>query len=621
MCMSDNSLESMRHTAGHVMAAAIQSIWPDVKFGVGPVVENGFYYDVLTEKPISVDDLERIEKKMAEIVKAKVPMVREEWKIEDALAYMKKHHQDFKVELINLLKTKGSTAVSEETGDTGVAGGDLGVDTVSFYKLGDFVDLCHGPHVTSADKIGTFKLMSIAGAYWRGKQDNPQLQRIYGFVFETKEELEKAIWQQEQSKLRDHRRIGKDLEMFVFNEDIGPGLPLWMPNGTIVRDELEYLARMTERKSGYQRVVTPEITKEKLFYLSGHLPYYAEDMYAPIKIEEENYYLRPMNCPFHHSIFGARPRSYREMPFRVAEYGTVYRYEVSGALSGLMRTRNFCQNDAHIYCGYDQAEVEFLEVMHIHARYYKMFGIEDFYMRLSLPDLDKLDKYVNEPEKWLAALKIIRSAMEKSGYPYKEAKGEAAFYGPKVDFMIKSVVGTEYAISTNQLDFLTTTRFDLTYIGEDGNQHPVYVIHRAPLGSHERFVAFLIEHYAGAFPVWLSPIQARVIPISERHFEYAWHIQKMLSEKAVPLATGFLRADIDSSNERMQKKVRQAQLKKIPYMLIVGDREIETQSVSVRLRNGTDLGSIPINEFIERIFSECLSRKDIATEQRDIATE
>ncbi len=622
MSSSEPTIDIMRHTAAHVMAAAIQQLWPSAKFGVGPTTEKGFYYDVLVDTPLTTEDLTRIEEKMHSIVKAKTLMQREDWAMDKAIVFMAEQHQDFKVELLNLLKTKGSTAVAEETGDTGIAAeGGAVLNSVSFYRLGSFVDLCRGPHVESADKIGVVKLINVAGAYWRGDAKNPQLQRIYAFCFPTKDELAHAIWQHEQAKLRDHRRLGKDLEMFTFCEEIGPGLPLWLPNGTIIREELEFLAKQTEYAAGYQRVSTPQLTKENLFFRSGHLPYYAEDMYAPIKIEEENYYLRPMNCPFHHNVFSVRPRSYREMPMRVAEYGTVYRYEASGALSGLMRTRGFCQNDAHIYCRKNQAEDEFLRVMNMHADYYKMFGIEDFYMRLSLPDLNKLDKYVDEPTEWMDALNIIRSAMQRSGYPYKEAKGEAAFYGPKVDFMIRSVIGNEYAISTNQLDFLATKRFNLGYIGEDGTQHPVYVIHRAPLGSHERFVAFLLEHYAGAFPVWLAPIQARVIPISDRHVEYAEEVRTALTSQSVPLASSVLRVDMDTSNDRMQKKIRQAQLEKIPYMLIVGDREAETQSVSVRLRDGTDLGSLPLAGFIERIVAECRNRKDASAPAQELKAE
>jgi threonyl-tRNA synthetase len=415
-----------------------------------------------------------------------------------------------------------------------------------------------------------------------------------------------------EAERRDHRRIGKELELFTFSPDVGAGLPLWMPNGMVIRQELEFLALQEERRDGYRRVATPHIAKDALYLRSRHLPYYAEDMYQPLDIDGEKYYLRPMNCPHHHLIYGATRHSYRELPLRIAEYAQDYRYEASGGLSGLMRVRGFCQNDAHIYCRYDQAEEEFIRVMQLHARYYDLMDIKEYYMRLSLPDTANLEKYVNEPEKWLAAAEIIRAAMKKSGYPFVEAKGEAAFYGPKVDFMIKSVIGTEYAISTNQLDFLATETFGLNYIGEDGREHPLYVIHRAPLGSHERFTAFLIEHYAGAFPTWLAPIQARIIPITDRVADYALGVRDRLTALQVVNGTAGLRVDIDLSAERMQRKIREAQTWKIPYMLVIGDKEAQSDSVAVRLRSGKDLGPMPLETFMNRIRREAESRHDVA---------
>lgn len=607
-------LEQMRHSAAHLMAAAVQSLWPEAKFGVGPAVKNGFYYDMELPVALTSKELERIEQKMRELKNKKLPYQRIEYGIDDAIAEMDKRGQPFKVELLKLLKEKGSTAVAQETGDddaVGVSEGPGGAEKVSFYQTGDFVDLCRGPHVNNTGDIGIFKLMNIAGAYWRGNEKNPQLQRVYGAAFFSKEDLDKYLWQLEEAKRRDHRKLGQELDIFTFSEDVGQGLPLWMPNGMVLRDELELLAKQEERKDGYQRVATPHITKDKLYYRSGHLPYYREDMYAPLDIEGEEYFLKPMNCPHHHQLFLARPRSYRELPLRLSEYGQVYRYEQSGALSGLMRTRGFDQNDAHLYCRYDQAKDEFLKVMRLHARYYDLLGIQEYYMRFSKPDLNKLDKYVNEPQKWLDAMAIIKQAMDESGYPYVEAEGEAAFYGPKIDFMIKSVIGNEYAISTNQLDFLATERFNLHYIGEDGLEHPVYVIHRAPLGSHERFVAFLIEHFAGAFPTWLAPVQAIIIPIAERHNEYGHLVYQQLFDAEVPTATGGLRVQLDDDSERMQKKIRNAQLKKIPYMLVVGDKEAEEGKVAVRLRSGADLGSMPLDAFIDRVRGEIKNRHDL----------
>jgi threonyl-tRNA synthetase len=611
---ADTDLHTMRHSAAHLMAAAIQRIWPAARFGVGPAISNGFYYDVLFDEPIGDEDLIAIAEKMKEIQKEALPYRRDELSVDAAIAEMNKLGQPFKVELLNLLKEKGSTAVSKETGDSDVVASEAdgkGVSTVSFYTVGDFIDLCRGPHVARTSDIGPYKLSHIAGAYWRGNERNQQLQRIYGLCFGTQEELEKEVWRIEQTRLRDHRRLGKELQLFTFSPEVGSGLPLWLPKGTVLRDELELLAQQEERRDGYQRVVTPVITKENLYYRSGHLPYYKEDMYQPMDIDGEKFYLRPMNCPHHHQIYLAQPHSYRELPVRIAEYGNVYRYEPSGALSGLMRTRGFTQNDAHIYCRFDQAKDEFLRVMRLHARYYELIGITDFSMRLALPDLAKLDKYVNEPEKWLEALEIIRAAMKESGYQYVEAEGEAAFYGPKVDFMIKSAIGTEYAISTNQLDFLATDRFELNYVGEDGARHPVYVIHRAPLGSHERFVAFLIEHFAGAFPTWLSPVQIRMIPVADRHVDYARQTADFFTNANVQTGTGGLRVEVDDSSERMQKKIRQGQLEKIPYLLVVGDKEAAAGTAAVRLRSGKDLGAMPLERILERVRIEAESRKDL----------
>ncbi|HYB09755.1 MAG TPA: threonine--tRNA ligase [Alphaproteobacteria bacterium] len=608
------ALHEMRHSCSHLMAAAIHQLWPSAKFGVGPAVENGFFYDVELPETLKLEDLEKIELTMRQIKNKKIPFERIEVPIDEAIRLMDKIGQTYKVELLNLLKEKGSTAVVKDTGDddaVGVGEGKGGVATISLYKTGDFIDLCRGPHVRNTGETGQFKLTKLAGAYWRGDAKNPQLQRIYGICFPTKEELDHELWRIEEAKKRDHRKIGHELELFTFSADVGAGLPLWLPKGMAMRQELEFLAMQEERRDGYVRVATPQITREALYYRSRHLPYYKDDMYPPIDIDGENFYLRPMNCPHHHQVYLSAKRSYRELPLRVAEYGLCYRYEPSGGLSGLMRVRGFCMNDAHIYCRYDQAKNEFLNVMHLHARYYDLMGIEEYYMRLSLPDLNKLDKYVNEPAKWIAALEVIRAAMKESGYPFREAEGEAAFYGPKVDFMIKSAIGTEYAISTNQLDFLATETFDLKYVGEDGADHPVYVIHRAPLGSHERFIAFLIEHFAGAFPTWLAPVQVRVVPITDRTNDYAIKVRDRLYSTPVVNGTGGFRVDVDLANERMQKKIRNAQNEKIPYMLVVGDREAEQGTVAVRLRSGKDLGAMPLEQFIARVKQEAESRKDL----------
>ena len=584
------ALELIRHDAAHVLAMAVQELYPGTQVTIGPAIEDGFYYDFARDTPFTPDDLTKIEAKMREIVKRDLPTRREVWPRDRAIAHFRGLGETYKAELIE-----------------GIPAGE----DVSIYYHGDWHDLCRGPHFASTGKIGdAFKLTKIAGAYWRGDAKNAQLQRIYGTAWRDSKELDAYLERLAEQEKRDHRKIGKEMELFTFSADVGAGLPLWMPKGMVIRQELEFLALQEERRDGYFRVATPHITKEALYLRSRHLPYYKEDMYSPLDIDGENYYLRPMNCPHHHLIYGATRHSYRELPLRLAEYAQDYRYEASGGLSGLMRVRGFCQNDAHIYCRYDQAKDEFIRVMHLHARYYDLMNIKEYYMRFSLPDLDKLEKYVDQPEKWLAAVDVIRAAMKESGYKYVEAKGEAAFYGPKVDFMIKSVIGTEYAISTNQLDFLATQTFGLTYIGEDGGEHPVYVIHRAPLGSHERFTAFLIEHYAGAFPTWLAPIQARIVPITEKVNDYAQKVRQALFDVPVVNGTAGLRVDIDLAPERMQKKIRDAQLQKIPYMLVVGEREASEGTVAVRLRSGKDLGAIPLETFIARIKREAETRQD-----------
>ncbi|HEX4078229.1 MAG TPA: threonine--tRNA ligase [Rhizomicrobium sp.] len=586
------ALELIRHDAAHVLAMAVQDLFPGTQVTIGPAIESGFYYDFARDQPFTQDDLARIEARMREIVEADLPTRREVWPRDRAIAHFEEIGEHYKAELIR------SIPADQE---------------VSIYFHGDWHDLCRGPHFVSTGKIGqAFRLTNVAGAYWRGDSNNAQLQRIYGTAWRDEKELEAHLHRLAEAERRDHRRIGKELELFTFSPDVGAGLPLWMPNGMVIRQELEFLALQEERRDGYRRVATPHIAKEALYRRSRHLTYYKEDMYAPLDIDGENYYLRPMNCPHHHLIYGATRHSYRELPLRIAEYAQDYRYEASGGLSGLMRVRGFCQNDAHIYCRYDQAKDEFIRVMRLHARYYDLMEIKEYHMRLSLPDTANLEKYVDEPAKWLAAAEIIRAAMKESGYPYVEAKGEAAFYGPKVDFMIKSVIGTEYAISTNQLDFLTTQTFGLNYIGDDGKEQPVYVIHRAPLGSHERFTAFLIEHYAGAFPVWLAPVQARIIPITDRVADYALTVRQRLIELPVVNGTAGLRVDIDLSAERMQRKIRDAQTMKIPYMLVIGDKEAEAQSVAVRLRSGRDLGQMPLERFFERIRHEAESRRDVA---------
>lgn len=603
-----NGLDAGRHTlTAQGLARAVKELYPHAKLAIGPTIDAGFYYDIdFGDTPLSSDDLPKIEKRIKEIIKEDNPVTREEWPAEEVKQYFTDHKEPYKVELVEDLIAAGNTLLGHK----------LSVYRQSIKGREDFIDLCVGPHAASTGKLpAAFTLTSLAGAYWRGDAKNQQLTRIYGVAFADKKELAAHLHMLEEAKKRDHRKLGKELDIFeIRSDEIGNGLPLWLPNGMVIRQELEKLATEEERKEGYHQVSTPVLAKEDLYFQSGHLPYYEEDMYAAIQIDDERYRLKPMNCPHHHHCYAARPKSYRDLPYRIAEYGNVYRYEAHGALSGLMRVRGMCMNDAHIYCTFDQAKDEFIRVMYLHQRYYNLFGIsdDDFYMRLSKPDMSKLDKYVDQPEEWEKALNIMVEAMKASGLKYVEADGEAAFYGPKVDFQIKNAIGVEYSISTNQLDFLATQRFNLTYTGEDGNNHPLYVIHRAPLGTHERFIAFLIEHYAGKFPTWLAPVQAMVIPITDDQIGYAEQVKKQLFEADVPTATGGLRVEIDDASERMQKKILLAQQRKIPYMLVVGKQEAKDKTVAVRLRNGTDLGALPVEQVISRLRAEIINRKDTA---------
>lgn len=582
--MNKQQLEIKRHSFAHILASAVLEMFPEAKFGVGPNIENGFYYDFDLPRTLIPEDLPLLENKMREIIKKNYPFEKQEVSHEKAVELFKKARQDYKVEIL-----------SEEAREK----------NVSLYRTGEFVDLCKGPHIDSTGEIDpqSFKLAKIAGAYWRGDEKNKMLQRIYGVAFENKKELDAYFKNIGEAEKRDHRKLGKELEIFDFSEEIGAGLPLWLPNGTIIREELEKWAKEVEKRGNYQRVTTPHITKGNLFRISGHLPHYAEDMYSPFKIDEEEYYLKPMNCPFHHMIYKSKPRSYRELPLRLAEYGTVYRYERSGTLNGLMRVRGFTQNDAHIYCPLEQAKDEFLRVMRLHEMYYKKLGIKDYYMVLALRDPQDKKKYHGDDKMWKMAEKLTRQAMDESKIPYIEKIGEAAFYGPKIDFIIQTVTVKEYAISTNQLDLYMGKRFGLEYIDKNGKRQTPAIIHRAPLGSHERFIAFLIEHFAGAFPVWLSPVQVKILPVSsEKHIDYAKKVYSMLREKDI-------RAEIDDSNESVGKKIREAEKQKIPYMLVVGDKEIENKSVAVRERGSRDIKTMEIEKFTERIKEEIEEKK------------
>lgn len=581
------SLYKKRHSLAHIMAQAVLEFFPEAKPTIGPPVENGFYYDFYVARPFTPEDLQRIEARMREIISKHVDFVRREVSEEEARALFKDN--PFKLELIDGIVQGRSDEFGEKSQSDAPP-------VISIYTQDTFTDLCRGPHVANSREINpdAFKLTQSSGAYWRGDERNPMLQRIYGVAFDTPEELQHYLQMQEEARKRDHRKLGAELEIFFFDEEVGPGLPLWMPNGGVIIEQLEALAKRVEEEAGYLRVRTPHVTKEALFLRSGHLPYYADSMFPPMTLDDgERYYLKPMNCPFHHKIYASKPRSYRDLPLRLAEYGTCYRYEQSGELFGLMRVRSMQMNDAHIYCTEEQFEEEFLGVVNLYLRYFKIFGIEKYVMRLSLHSDEGLGKkYVDNKELWLKTEDMVRSAMRHAGVPFYEAENEAAFYGPKIDVQIFSAIGREFTLATNQVDFAVPARFNLTYTDRDGKEKTPLCIHRAPLGTHERFIGFLIEHFAGAFPVWLAPVQAVLIPIADRHIEYCRNVAEELRKHG-------MRVRVDDSSDRMQNKIRKAQTMKIPYMLVVGDKEQQSGAVAVRLRSGEDLKAMPVAQFLE----------------------
>lgn len=578
--LKDDPYMPLRHTAEHVLHTAMQELYPQLKKVMGPPIEDGFYFDFDLDEKINAENFEKIEEKMREIINAKLPVKRIEVSWEEAKNIFADN--PYKLATLEEIKGRGENVSLYEFGSKGDKHYDL--------------DLCAGPHTANTGDIKAFKLLSVAGAYWKGNEKNKMLQRVYGTAWDSEEKLDEYITNLEEAKKRDHRRIGKELDLYVISDEVGPGLVLWTPNGAIIREELENWAKETEEKWGYKRVATPHIAKHTLYETSGHLPHYKDDMYAPMIIDGEEYYLKGMNCPHHHVIYNSTPKSYRDLPLRLAEYGMVYRYEDSGSLFGLMRVRSICQNDAHIYCTMEQAETEFLKALELYDYYYQTLGLtrDDYYAVIGLPSDEKKDKYHGDKEMWQTAEEITRSAVKKFGIRYKDDVGGAAFYGPKIDINVRSSIGKEYSISTVQLDLYMPTRFNLEYTDKDGSKKLCAVIHRAPLGAHERFIGFLIEHFGGAFPVWLAPVQAVIIPISEKQKEYAETVKKTLMEKHI-------RVDIDDRAETMQARIRDAQVKKVPYMLIIGDREVSSNMVSVRLRNGEDLKAKPIEEVSNKI--------------------
>ncbi|ETB63595.1 TPA: threonine--tRNA ligase [Candidatus Nomurabacteria bacterium] len=574
------NMEHIRHSLAHLLGASILELYPGSKITLGPAIDNGFYYDVDVNGKITDADLQKIETKMHELIKTWSTFEKKVLSKEEALEFFKDNI--YKEELINAIVNKN--------------------EDITVYTSGNFSDLCRGGHIENMADIkgNSWKLDRVAGAYWRGDEKNKMLTRVYGLAFETKEELEAYIHQQEEAKKRDHREIGKKLELFTFDEEIGKGLTIWLPKGNIIKEELENWAKETEKIWGYQRVTTPIITKESLFYTSGHLPLYKESMYAPIRIEEENYYIKPMNCPFHHKVFSALPKSYKDLPLRLAEYGWCHRYEDSGSLFGLMRVRGMQMNDAHIYTTHEQAMQEFIDVIKLHEYYYKVLGIEKYEMELALRDPKKIDKYHGEEADWELAEKMTTEAMKASGVPFKIANEGAAFYGPKMDFQIYSSIGRSFTASTNQLDLYMGKRFGLEYTDKDGSKKTPYIIHRAPLGTHERFIGFLIEHFAGAFPVWLSPVQVTILPISEHQKEYAESIYKTLKENNI-------RVELDDSNESLGKRIRNAKMNKVPYMIVIGDKEKESNVITVETRTDK-LEGITKESFLEKIQKEIKER-------------
>jgi threonyl-tRNA synthetase len=576
-----DALQVFRHSAAHLLAAAVMELYPNVKLGIGPPIDNGFFYDFVREEPFTSEDLEKIEAKMHELASKDIPNERKMIPKPEALELYRKGNQEFKCELV---EEKASEPM------------------VSFYTTGKFLDFCRGPHIPSTGRIKAFKLMNVAGAYWKGKEGNPQMQRIYGACFVEQKDLDEYLLKLEEAKRRDHRRIGKELGLFTVSDLVGAGLPLWLPKGATIRRLLEEYILEKERAAGYQHVYTPDLAKVELYVRSGHWDHYHEDMFPTMDLETEQLVLRPMNCPHHILVYQSKKHSYRDLPVRIAELGTMYRYERSGVLSGLSRVRVMTLNDAHIFCTPEQIKDEFAGVMQLVEQAYRDLGITQYSYRLSLRDKSNTEKYIANDEMWDLAERVLREAMDSLGLPYTEAPGEAAFYGPKLDIQLADVMGHQETYSTIQIDFHLPNQFDLGYIGADSQEHRPVMIHRGVISTMERMVSYLIELYAGAFPAWLAPVQAVVLPITERQNVYAKQVLQKLT------ATGF-RVHLDDRNEKLQAKIRDAQLEKIPYMLIIGGKEAEAGTVSVRHRSKGDLGPRPLDQFVADLRAEIDSRQ------------
>jgi threonyl-tRNA synthetase len=580
---STDGHEVLLHSTAHLMAQAVKELFPNARVTIGPAIENRFYYDFDVENPFTDEDLVTIEEKMRELAQNNYPVKRKVFSKDEAIDLFKSMDENYKVEIIE--------EISPE-------------EVLSAYQQDSFIDLCRGPHVPSTGRIKYFKILNSSGAYWRGDENNKMLQRIYGTVFNTKKELNEYLHMLEEAKKRDHRKLGKELELFAFDDEIGPGLPLWLPKGTIIIEELEKLAKVTERKAGYQRVRTPHLTKGSLYEKSGHLKHYKESMYPAMDVDGIDYYVKPMNCPHHHKIYASVPRSYRDLPLRLAEYGTCYRYEKSGELFGLMRVRSMQMNDAHIYCTKEQFKEEFLSVCQMYLTYFKIFGIDKYEMELCLHSSEGLGKkYVNEPELWIQTEQDVRKALDEGGINYIEKSGEAAFYGPKIDVQVWSTIGRKFTLATNQVDFAIPSLFGLNYTNERGEEATPLCIHRAPLGTHERFVGFLIEHYSADFPLWLAPVQVAILTVSEKVENYANFVQSNLKNVDI-------RVELDDRPDKIGAKIRLAELSKINVMLIIGEQEEKESTVSVRRRFEGDIGSMNLDSFSSKLVEEINQRRN-----------
>ena len=574
--------EAYWHSSAHLMAEALEALYPNVKLGIGPPIEQGFYYDIdLGEgRTISQEDLATIEKKMAELAARNSPFERSEVSKKDAIQYFSDKADPYKLELLQ----------------------DLNNGEITFYKQGNFTDLCRGPHIPNTSYIKSVKLLNIAGAYWRGNEKNPMMTRLYGITFPKQAEMDAYLTMLEEAKRRDHRKIGKELSLFTFDDMVGQGLPLWLPNGGIVIEEMERLAKEDEDADGYHRVVTPHIAKEELYITSGHLPYYADSMYPPMEMDGTKYYLRAMNCPHHHKVFDAEQKSYKDLPYRIAEYGTCYRYEDSGALFGIMRSRVLHMNDAHIYCTKEQFYEEFSKVNQLYQKNFELFGVTDYKMRLSLHEPSKLgQKYVNNPELWLETEDMVRKVLVDLGVKFEEVADEAAFYGPKIDVEMKSAIGRWFTMATNQVDFSSAEKFNLNFKNSSNEEERPLIIHRAPLGTHERYIGFLIEHFAGNFPTWLAPQQVAILPISDKFLPYAHEVNAAMRQAGI-------RSKADDRNEKIGKKIRDAEMMKIPYMMIIGEKEMAENKVSVRIHGQGDKGMLALDEVVDKLKQEIKNR-------------